>query len=553
MFKKSTILLFCVLAKVVSAQWNANLTLNTPICVAAKNQDNLHSVTDGKGGAVMVWGDNRNPITYNKDIYVQRITKGGILKWATDGIAICTNTATQSSSAITDAGNGNVIITWEDNRTGSYDIYAQKIDSLGNLLWQVDGIVVCSKSNNQKNPKIISDNAGGAIIVWEDSVGFYYDVYAQKINASGSLSWGASGVGVSIASNSQINPRIEIDGVGGAFVTWQDKRNNIDYDIYAQHLTGAGAVTWTANGIAICSFANTQANPRIEPDGAGGAIIGWIDKRNGIDNNIYAQRLNAVGASQWAAGGVVVCNAANNQSALDFKYLGSGGMVFAWKDERSNTIAIYSQMVSLTGAPLLTANGILISNSLKALNPNVIGDENGGAIIAWEDSVGNSWNIKSQKLNASGVIQWSSGGTTVSMAVENQTNVGQVSDNSGGAIYAWQDHRNGTNDDIYSHRLLTNGITANNKETMVLDFISAVCFPNPINNNSVIRVGEINGAWNLHIFNAFGKLIISQYIDSGNIFALSNLISNAGVYFYTVNPGNSNKIIKGSFINSNTN
>jgi hypothetical protein len=41
---------------------------------------------------------------------------------------------------------------------------------------------------------IVSDNAGGAIIAWRDTRSVNWDVYAQRVNASGVAQWTANGV-----------------------------------------------------------------------------------------------------------------------------------------------------------------------------------------------------------------------------------------------------------------------------------------------------------------------------------------------------------------------
>ena len=195
-----------------------------------------------------------------------------------------------------------------------------------------NGLLVCNRATNQKNPKIVSDNAGGAIIVWEDSASFWFpDVYAQRISSTGATLWLTNGVSICTAPNQQQNPTLDLDGMGGAIITWQDKRSNVDYDIYAQQINASGAIGWTANGVIICNAINTQSNPRIEPDGSNGAIIGWVDKRNALNYDIYAQRINSSGTALWTANGTIVCSAANNQSAIDMKYLGSTGAIFSWK------------------------------------------------------------------------------------------------------------------------------------------------------------------------------------------------------------------------------
>jgi hypothetical protein len=553
---KKLILNFVLLLSINSyAQWNANPIINTPISIAPKGQDNSHAVIDSKGGAIVAWDDNRNSVTGQSDIYAQRIRKNGVVKWTSNGKAICTQTATQKSSSISESDNGSAIITWEDKRAGNYDIYAQKIDSSGNVLWTLDGIAVCSKTTQQKNPKIISDNAGGAIIVWEDSLNNYWDIYAQRVSSTGSLLWTSTGVVVCNSPNTQTNPRLKSDGFNGAIFTWQDKRNNVDYDVYAQRLDNNGSALWTANGVVICNAVNTQNNPRIEPDGANGVLIGWTDKRNAVDNNIYTQRINSTGVVQWATNGVLVCGATNNQSALDMKYLGSNGLLLTWKDDRATANAIYAQLVSLAGVNQLTGNGILISNSLKSINPNTISDGLGGAIIAWQDSTTLGWDIMTQKINSVGAIQWAVGGEIVCSASDDQVNPSQVTDTDGGAVYVWEDHRNFSNYDLYATHFYSNGSVnfVGINELSALKETESICFPNPINSNSVIKLqnNTLNQSWQISIYDSFGHLIENNKVQSNDVYLLNKENYSSGVYFYFITINGNTSYSKGSFISSN--
>ncbi len=547
--KKIILYLLLIISSHAFSQWNSNTSINTVVAMAAKSQSNIHTASDANRGIVMAWDDNRNSLTTQDDIYAQRLNASGIRKWVLYGTVICNDPAIQKNSSIIEAGNGSSIITWEDNRAGNYDIYAQKIDSSGNVLWTTNGVAICSKTTTQKSPKIVSDNAGGAIIVWEDSLNFYWDIYAQRINSSGATVWTSGGVAVCSAPNLQANPRIDIDGNGGAIITWQDKRNNTDYDIYAQHLDANGTTQWTANGVVICNSVNTQSNPRIEPDGANGAVIGWVDKRNGSDYNIYVQRVNSTGTVQWASNGVAVCSATNNQSALDMKYIGSTGIMVSWKDDRTNLNSIYAQLVSLSGVSQLATDGIKISNALKSINPNTISDGNGGAIIAWQDSTSVGWEITSQKLNSTGAIMWTSGGLTVCNAADDQINPSQVSDGNGGAIYAWEDHRNTTDYDIYAQHLNSNG-NVGIRELSNLNTIQSICYPNPINSNSVIHLADntLTKSCTISIYDSYGKVIHVQSLKANEEYKLNPSIFNGGTYFYFITLSDGSSISKGSFI-----
>ena len=81
-----------------------------------------------------------------------------------------------------------------DKRNGNQDIYAQKVDSNGIVQWTANCAGVAVKNATQQNVQVVSDGAGGAIIVWEDSANGAFDIYAQRIDASGSLQWAANGI-----------------------------------------------------------------------------------------------------------------------------------------------------------------------------------------------------------------------------------------------------------------------------------------------------------------------------------------------------------------------
>jgi hypothetical protein len=90
---------------------------------------------------------------------------------------------------------GGAIMCWRDDRTTEtasypeylYDIYAQRVDTSGNILWEANGVPVSTATNGQLSPKIIPIDCGGAILSWSDSRNTNYDIYAQRLNANGTI------------------------------------------------------------------------------------------------------------------------------------------------------------------------------------------------------------------------------------------------------------------------------------------------------------------------------------------------------------------------------
>jgi len=82
------------------------------------------------------------------------------------------------------------------------------------------------------------------------------------------------------------------DGAGGAIVAWQRCS-----DIFAQRVLASGALdsAYPASGRAICALpASQQHEPGIVATGDGGAIVTWMDTRDG-PNDIYALQVLAAG------------------------------------------------------------------------------------------------------------------------------------------------------------------------------------------------------------------------------------------------------------------
>jgi hypothetical protein len=423
------------------AQWQLD---GVPVSTAANNQQNPTVVSDGLGGAIVTWQDARSGTA---DIYAQRVNASGVAQWTASGVALCTAAFDQYTPTIVSDGSGGAIVTWYDYRSGTNnDIYAQRVNALGVAQWTANGVALCTAANDQYIPTIVSDGSGGAIVTWYDlRSGTNFDIYAQRVNALGVAQWTANGVALSTAAFDQSSPTIVSDGSGGAIITWQDARSGL-FDIYAQRVNASGVAQWTANGVALCTAAGDQFYPTIVSDGSGGAIVTW-------QGDIYAQRVNALGVTQWTANGVALCTAANDQYSPTIVSDGSGGAIVTWYDYRSGPADIYVQRVNASGVAQWTANGVALCTAANdQWSPTIVSDGSGGAIITWQDYRSGPTDIYAQRFNALGVAQWTANGAALSTAANDQLSPTIVSDGLGGAIVTWQDARSGTAD-IYAQRV----------------------------------------------------------------------------------------------------
>jgi hypothetical protein len=85
-------------------------------------------VNDGAGGAIITWEDYRSDTT---DVYAQRITKGGAVAWAVNGVSISSTTGVQRQARIASDDNYGAYISWVDERGTSKDIYVNHVSQDG--------------------------------------------------------------------------------------------------------------------------------------------------------------------------------------------------------------------------------------------------------------------------------------------------------------------------------------------------------------------------------------------------------------------------------------
>jgi hypothetical protein len=492
-----------------TALWTAD---GVPLCMAGNNQSYPVIGSDGAGGAIVAWQDYRSG---NTDIYAGRVDGSGTAVWDTNGVAVCAAADAQTSCQIAADGFGGAIVTWRDNRSGNTDIYAQRVNAGGDVQWTEDGVAVCTAENIQYYPMLISDGSGGAFITWQDyRGGTYPDIYAQAMSAGGEAQWTADGVAVCLGRYSQSFPVIAPDGSGGMIITWHDRRGGAYGELYAQRMNANGAAQWAADGIGICTAPNTQANPGMTSDASGGAIVAWQDFRSGTNNDIYAQRADSNGVIQWTVNGVPVCEAVNDQTNPQIAPDGSGGAIIIWQDYRGGTTAdIYAQRVDAGGIPQWAAGGVAICAAIgDQTGPEIVSDGSGGAIIAWEDFRGGSGSdIYAQRVSAGGAVLWAADGIALCTAEYSQSLPRIAVDGSGGAIVVWQDPRGGSNNDIYAQRVDASGgvqWTTDGIAISTADYSQS--FPEIIPDGS----GGAIVAWEDHRAGGIGD-IYAQRVDAG--------------------------------------
>jgi hypothetical protein len=217
----------------VDAAWPNN---GRALCLAAFDQLNPTIVSDGLHGAIVTWYDIRDGVNH---IFAKRVLGSGAIAagWPVDGRAVCTAPIEQINPVITSDGASGAIISWLDLRNDrNHNPFAQHVLASGAIdaAWPANGRALSLSLGEEADASIVVDGAGGAIVTWEEDS----FIFAQHVQASGLLdaAFPVNGRFVRLLLTFQRNPDLVSDGAGNAIVAWSDRASGASSDIYAMQL-----------------------------------------------------------------------------------------------------------------------------------------------------------------------------------------------------------------------------------------------------------------------------------------------------------------------------
>lgn len=416
------------------------------------------ALADGSGGIFVAWADKRSG---DYDIFAQRLDKNGTALWPANGVVVASATRDQRYPVLATDGAGGIVVAWEDKRDSGgskFDIFAQRLNGSGSAAWTANGVLVKGDTNDSKAPKIISDGSGGAILFWDEGG---TSVYAQRLDANGSLLWAAAGVAVAETTGEQFSPNPVADGSGGAFVLFGDNRGTTGDDLYAQHVKADGTAYWTANGVPVVAVTGTQDGDRIALDASGGVMVLWRDDRNSATSgkDLYVQRLDSTGAAVLASGGVPLVTATGDQTPFGMVRTSDGFFLAGWNDGRSGYNRAYAQKFDTAGTALWAANGVAATTDAAFSQDGdaLINDAGAGAIIAFTDNRSGAKDVYLQHFSSGGAHLWGSTGLAAATAANDQSSVALAADGTGGAAAMFHDARSDTSNDLYAQNVSYRG------------------------------------------------------------------------------------------------
>ena len=415
------------------AGWPAT---GVPLCTASGNQYPRSIVSDGHGGAIVVWVDERDSLATLGDLYAQHVRSDGSLAWTTNGSPISFNAAAQDDPVIATDGAGGCVAAWVDARNGPLEVFAAHLDSTGAGFWGESGVRLSTRSTYQYEPAIAPDSAGGAYVAWIDSLVAPKQVRGQHVRSNGTLAWDPHGVLLSDPTSDPSQPVIVSDYLGGGGIFgWHIGANSNDPArarvaagapaatrrppaapahasvnpdaIVALRLAADGTAAWPAI-VTVCAVAGgTRSAPAMISDLAGGAIVGWSDTRFG-PAQAFVQRVTGSGGIAWSADGVEATNTmTGGQGNMHLATDGASGAYVVWQDGRAGNLDIYGQLVRADGNrdAAWSADGVAICQAVGDQQAvSLAPDGLGAAFAAWQDGRSDTTRVYATHIGASAQV-----------------------------------------------------------------------------------------------------------------------------------------------------
>ncbi len=363
--------------------------------------------------AVLVFTDTRGGA--DLDVYAYRISPVGDFIWGTDGLTLSENADYEPSPQCTALPDGNTVFVWPrlpDSGTG--EILIQKISPDGTLLFDppasipgdppserpafcnvvpadADGFIVswirdirtfqsprhlrAQKFTSEGTPqwgsyvgvyetyslplgyfpRLLPDDAGGAVLCWHASTGSLYDSFVQHLTSDGTELFGTNGMEVSTqASIFIIEPTVSYSAaIDEIFVFFQTRSSSqSQWGINAQKITADGSRAWTDNGVILRPMDSVyEGQPRggVVEDGA---VVAYFDEPTGstVLDRVMAMRVDGAGNILWGGSAIEVASTLSDKGRLPVVTREDGVVLAFWEDNRAGTIDLFGQNLNSDGS-----------------------------------------------------------------------------------------------------------------------------------------------------------------------------------------------------------
>ena len=348
-------------------------------------------------------------------------------QWSNDpaaNLAIADRPGVQVLPKIAARASGGSYVGWLDHASGNYDVYLQRLDSIGVELWRHDGRSISAHTSAGSPPDwdLVADSSGECVLVFADArAGADLDVYAYRVDETGQSVWGADGVRLSANDDHEADPKAAETSDAKFVFAWTRAPSASTGSIRIQKLDASGTPEFPTDGLAIDGDPGEHpALSGIVAAENGGFVVAWVRDAASL-RHVRAQKFDAAGHAVWNGGAPLeIYDAASVPAgyAPAIRSDGAGGALIAWHSDVSGLSDAFVQHVDANGVEIFAHEGVSVSTeaNVAKLDPSLAyvaaAHE---TIVFWRarDATGTQSGIGAQKMTALGSRAWSDDGIAI--------------------------------------------------------------------------------------------------------------------------------------------
>ncbi len=239
---------------------------------------------DGSGNAMAVWYQHDGT---RNNIWANRYVAGtGWDDTAAEMIEIDEGDASNPQIAVD--GSGNVIAVWHQDDGTRNNIWANRY--VAGTGWDNTAAEMIENDDmgNAEHPQVAVDGSGNATVVWYQSDGNRFNIWANRYVAG----TGWDNTAAELIENDDMGtaeyPQIAVDGSGNAIAVWHQFDGTHFNILVNRYVAGTGWGDTAAEMIENDDEGNAE-RPQIAVDGSGNAIALWY-QFDSARANIWANR-----------------------------------------------------------------------------------------------------------------------------------------------------------------------------------------------------------------------------------------------------------------------
>ncbi len=424
----------------VFAQWTDDSSQNTPVIVTDGDNVQPKFVQASDGTMFVSWLGSVGG-TYN--VYLQRIDEDGNLMWDENGLLVANRSFTSTTEyGLTVDTQDHAVLAFRDDRFGDERISVSRISPEGEFSWGEDGIQLTDGSGFVIAPNVTATTANTIVAAWTSDSG----AKATALDFEGEILWERTFTDNNPLALSDIKASDALGEVGEVIIMMQNfGLPTVPRLLRAQKVNADGENLWGDGLIPIMTTGNLQMGdfPDFIIDGNGGMIVTWYQATPSLD--VYVQAINADGDVRFPAGGL-------NPS------LGNGLRVnpsASFNPETNDIYVLWTELNAnqsqrgVSGQRLDADGNRVWGDSGRELTPlstrdmrvvtTTITDDNLLFGLAIQQEISDNFKIKAARLNTSGEFMWEDDFIDVSLKEKNYSRLGALQVSMDETVFFWQE------------------------------------------------------------------------------------------------------------------